>query len=487
MEDNKNVETENELAHLLSDAWYLIGFVWRSIMRHRIMIGAVLFFVVGLSIALIQVLPITYRVSASILTHPSGKLIDIRPYEERNSSIELIRSRGNIKSIVKDLNLVDSAQKNRSPLGKIRAYIFSFISDNSPTEEQLLDGVTDYFYENFSVWSEGNVVTFNVIWRDAKMAFLIAEKLVNNYLEDQLNQEDTGYLVNIETAKMRLARADEILSDAEQRYREIYNKDKIPIAASDETDRKPPKVLSPKIEPEPTSAAVQIGEDIEDLERELNLKRRETELLQQTYLQRVNEAKSRLAELQLTMGPQHPEVIKAEQLVKLLSSPPPSIEKIRSEQETILARITKAKELAAAASSTTMPTIRRGRPSAVSAVSREQKLSIEDEEKLEEYTRAKIARNTAEEALLNANIQYEAAKSALKYRFQVTQPPRMPTGPSGPKTKLIIIGAIVAGLFLGAFLSVFADLKTGLILETWQVSRVLGIPVLGELDESDRI
>ena len=487
MVDNKNIEPENELALLLSDAWYLIGFVWRSIMRHRIMIVIILFFVIGLSVALIQVLPITYQVSASILAHPSGKLMDIRPYEERSSSLELIRSRENIKSIVKELKLVDNARENRSTLGKAKAYIFSFISDKTPpTEEQLLDGITDYFYSCFWVSSAGNLINFNVTWRDPKMALLIAENLVNNYLEDQFKQEDTGYLVNIEKAKMKLARANDILSAAEQSYREIYTKKNTPIASSDETKNKPLSISSPKSTPQPVSTVLEIGEDIEELERELDLKRREMELLQQTYLKRVNEAKSKLAELQLTMGPQHPEVKKTEQLVSLLASPPASIEKLRSEQEALTARIAEAKKLAAASSSANKSTTRRRRVHSVGAVSSKSKSTLEEEDKLEEYTRAKIARNYAEEELLNANIQYEAAKSALKYRFQVIQPPRMPTEPSGPKTKLIVIGAIVAGLFLGVFLSVFADLRTGAIFETWQVSRVLGIPVLGEIGESDR-
>ena len=225
MSDPKNVETENELAQLLSDARYLIGFVWHAIMRHRITIGIILFSVVGLSIAIIPLLPVTYTVTASILSQPSGKLIDVRPYEERNASIELIRSRENVKSIVKELNLAENTRANRSPIGEARAYIFSLFSDNTPSEEAILDYATDYFYKNFQVWSSGNVITFNVVWRDPKMAFRIAEKLVNNYMEDQLQQEDTSYLVNIEKAKMRLARADEILRAAEQSYRETYQND----------------------------------------------------------------------------------------------------------------------------------------------------------------------------------------------------------------------------------------------------------------------
>jgi capsular polysaccharide biosynthesis protein len=49
---------------------------------------------------------------------------------------------------------------------------------------------------------------------------------------------------------------------------------------------------------------------------------------------------------------------------------------------------------------------------------------------------------------------------------------------------LIVIGGVVAGLLLGVFAALARDLLSGRLLESWQVQRELGLPVLAEFDQS---
>jgi uncharacterized protein involved in exopolysaccharide biosynthesis len=223
------------------------------------------------------------------------------------------------------------------------------------------------------------------------------------------------------------------------------------------------------------------------MERELSMKTREMELLQNTYRRRVGEAKTRLAELKLTMGPQHPEVIKAEKLVEILSTPPPSIKKMRDDEERIASKLANARKRLASASA--RPT-RRRRTSTQAPVQTEILQEAHENEadaRFLEYRDSRIVRNSAAEELANAKIQIEVAKTVLDFRYQITHPPAIPEGPIKPNSKTILAAAVVGGLFLAFFLAIFFDVKTGLILKSWQVSRLLRIPVLGEIDEQTEL
>jgi uncharacterized protein involved in exopolysaccharide biosynthesis len=85
--------------------------------------------------------------------------------------------------------------------------------------------------------------------------------------------------------------------------------------------------------------------------------------------------------------------------------------------------------------------------------------------------------------LVNANLQSETANVAFNYRYIVTEPPVMPRKPVKPNVPVLIIGGAVGGVVLGVLLALLADIFSGRILETWQVTRFLQMKALGELEE----
>lgn len=482
----KTAESENELYLLLHDARFFLGFALHSIKRHRRLAVIVVVVIVALSVALLKILPPEFEVRARILAHPSGTLMEIRPFEGRASFPELIRSQENFERVAKELDLVTRSEKTKSVLGRAKDWVYLTLLNKKPNKDVLQKYMVYLLMRNVTVWNEENVITITARWRDAETAYLIAEKLVEHFLDDQFKQENTQYIVNIANAEKKLARSEENLEIAEKNYREIYRSEDIQEQIPTETRRRP--ALPPPTEPEASPSEnddAAVEERIQELERELSLKRREMEMLETTYMQRVGEAKNRLAELKLTMGPQHPEVIKAERLVKILSSPPPSIKRLSDEQARISADIAVARKQLGRGSNRSRPRARisSSSPSSLHTETHQEASENEDEAKFEEYMQARIARNTMAEELANARMQLEAAKSVLDYRYKVTLPPDMPEKPIKPNPKMILAAAVFGGLFLAFFLAILFDIKTGLILERWQVSRLLRIPVLGELDE----
>jgi uncharacterized protein involved in exopolysaccharide biosynthesis len=80
-----------------------------------------------------------------------------------------------------------------------------------------------------------------------------------------------------------------------------------------------------------------------------------------------------------------------------------------------------------------------------------------------------------------ARIELAVSQAAFKYRYSVIRPAQIPRDPEKPNLKLIFVAGVFASLLLALGGAVSKDLLSGQILETWQVERQLGLPVLGTL------
>ena len=80
-----------------------------------------------------------------------------------------------------------------------------------------------------------------------------------------------------------------------------------------------------------------------------------------------------------------------------------------------------------------------------------------------------------------ARIELAVSQAAFKYRYSVIRPAQVPRDPVAPNLQMIFAAGFVASLFLALAVVVCKDLLSGKILETWQVERQLGLPVIGTL------
>jgi capsular polysaccharide biosynthesis protein len=80
-----------------------------------------------------------------------------------------------------------------------------------------------------------------------------------------------------------------------------------------------------------------------------------------------------------------------------------------------------------------------------------------------------------------AQIDLETAQAAFKYRYSVVTPAHLPKRPTKPNVPLVVLAALVAALLCGPLLAVLVDVRTGRVLERWQIERLLERPILGEI------
>jgi uncharacterized protein involved in exopolysaccharide biosynthesis len=81
----------------------------------------------------------------------------------------------------------------------------------------------------------------------------------------------------------------------------------------------------------------------------------------------------------------------------------------------------------------------------------------------------------------SARIELDTARAAFKYRYSIVHPPQLPKKPAKPKVPLVLAAGVIAGMVLAVLSAALADLRSGRILESWQVQRSLGLEVLGQV------
>jgi uncharacterized protein involved in exopolysaccharide biosynthesis len=89
-----------------------------------------------------------------------------------------------------------------------------------------------------------------------------------------------------------------------------------------------------------------------------------------------------------------------------------------------------------------------------------------------------LERNT--EVASNAEIALKATKASFASRFGVTTPAELPIAPvsGGLSTYLL---PLIAAAMVGAFVTTLADVLRGRVVEPWQITRKLNLPLLADL------
>ena len=85
------------------------------------------------------------------------------------------------------------------------------------------------------------------------------------------------------------------------------------------------------------------------------------------------------------------------------------------------------------------------------------------------------------EKIDQARTELEAQRAAFHYRYGVLRPAGLPKAPSKPNRKLVLAAGVAMALLLAVLAALLRDLRSGLVLERWQVERQLGLIVIGEV------
>jgi len=474
-----------------------VAFVRGAVRRHKKLVAIVFVLIVAAATLAVLSLPKSYHVEAKVLAH-SNSALTVRGDNAAGEMLtrtaaETILRRDNLVSIVEQYDLVNQWQLHRSPAERARDAIMGLVGSHDESEQDRIDAMVERLEKKLTVWTNdnGGTISIGIDWPDPQMACRIVDTAQQNYLESRHAEEITalaeaiGILDNY--AHTSKADVDEAVATVNKAKTTDDPK------AKDPPPRPAAAVAAPAPRPmvAPRPATETIDPRVSQLQVKIEAKKRSIDELEDFRHRRVADLQSKLADDQAVYTEAHPAVVDLKQAIAAMSAESPQVKALRaqiaaleSEREGLSQR--HADPDHPPASQYSAPSL-LGPPSATSDMARLEADLREERDPTQVYARGQLRDAMDKYAGLRSKIQaaqidYDTAQAAFKYRYSVVTPAHVPKRPSKPDVPKAIAAAIVGAMVAAIVLAVLADLRSGRLLEPWQLERLINAPILGEVE-----
>lgn len=475
-------------------------------MRRRVrLLSAVFAATMALVVTALLMLPKTYHAEVK-LTAQRNPVLAVRgdgpdaPVAPTKGAIETVHRRDNLVAIVASTHLVQHFKEHRAPSQRAMAALRGKLSRTKPTEQDEIDGMVDMLEKRLVAWTNEGTVTIAVDWQDPWMANEIIEAAQRNYLAARYTMEISALSESIAIVAGHSAGLKADIDKAVAAVDTLRGKKASPDHAAGAVEAaavpgpmavKPKKVdAAPAVEPE----------DAPEKRAAIAQKQRMIDELEDSRRKRLSDAQARLSEQQSVYTENHPVIVNLRTTIGALSAPSPEVALLRSELAALrapVARVPAQDATDAPAPATASEPAGRPLPalpvrSAVIVPKIENGVLRLDAELAEERDPAIVfARRQLRDAMDKyaflqnqvqaAEIELETAQAAFKYRYNVLTPTQMPKHPIKPNMPLMLFVAMIAALVTAIVAAVVADMRSGRVVERWQLEALLGQPILGEM------
>jgi hypothetical protein len=457
-----------------------LGFVLRSAGRHKLLFTACLVSVVAASAVLAAITPRQYQIQATVLALRSPIMSAFtNPGVNREwdaparSAREMVMRRDNLIDLCKQTDFVNRHLASRSRIALMRDQLRQLLRIKPATDEQVLDGLVDGIQGKLWVLvGEEGTVTISMTWSNAQLAFDYVEAALQSFLKARHTAEistvrDTIAILEAHDARVQTDAMD-IANRLEEKERALRGKSTVRRTFSSVLASPPPAL--PEVDDEDGRVAGALA-----------VKLRALNELEEAQRRRVQEQQAKLTEQLNVYAPEHPQVVDTRKTLEVLRGPQPQLDGLRAEVRDLeneakrrgIGRPTIAAAAAAATTTTTVPSF--------------SDLGFSDDPRLE-YERSQLAGMLRQhgnllERIASAKVEIDTAEAAFKYRYTVLSPPQMPKGPLKPFGLILVVAGLLGGVVFAFFAAAVADLRSGRVIERWQIERELGVTILTKLDD----
>jgi len=437
---------------------YLV-FSLGSVRRRPWLFVLVVSAMVGLTAGALAVLPKTYQVDCKLLAQKNSVLA-VRADANLNdqpahSAVEMIVRHENLQALIRQTDLLQEWPRRRAPILRFKDWVMGHFRA-PPDEAQQMEALTGLLEKQLNVWtnlSEGTV-NIGLHWPDPVMAYRLVDAAQQNFLEMR-------HVLEISTISEQISilegHAAKLKQDIDKQVAELQRV----------RDQNAPKsARAARRAPEPRPAPV--DPEVEELRRTLQARQRAIADLEDMRRRHLLDLQTRLAEQQAVFSENHPIILDLKESIQSLSRESPQLATLRQEEADL------RRQLAArGADLQQIP----GVPALPADLFRTD-MAFAGEDSSTEYARSQLrfaAQQYAsmQERINAAQVDLDTARAAFKYRYRMVVPPQIPNGPIKPKASLMMVAAVVAGLLLALFTTTLADLRSGLVLERWQLEDLL--------------
>jgi uncharacterized protein involved in exopolysaccharide biosynthesis len=437
----------------------LLFFTLRSIRRRPVLFLLIWVGMVVLAVTALWAMPKTYEVQSTILAQKSLKAGgDAWADQPTRTAPELIMRSENLRALIEQTNLLEEWTKHRVPIQRLKDWVMLKIN-RVPDKKDLLRSLTGLLEKNLVVWTGNDgTVKVKLTWPNPLMAYRLVDAVNQNFLEERHAREvstlgDEISILEVHAAQLREDIEKQVVET--QRLREQRSGAQRGAASN---SRSPPApVASAPVDPEVVNMRVT-----------LEAKRRAIADIEEMRRRRVVELQTRLSEQRAVYSESHPVLRDLEESIGALKNESPQLAALRQEEAMLRDRLG-SRRGGGSTGASSLPAI----PSDLFRDLRE------GEDPLVDYARTQLRLSIVQYAQMRdrinaARIELDTAQAGFKYYFSVLHMPEVPRNPIKPNSQMVIAAAFVAGLLLALFATSAADLRSGLLLETWQLESAIG-------------
>ena len=463
------------------------GFVVGAVRRHPWLYLATFLASAILALGLAKFLPRTYYTETSILAK-RNLTISVLVNPERTASLdpeppspnqpdavdsrtkaaaEEVLQHENLVSLIKQVNLLDRRDVARSPLLRLKDALFALVR-KPLTEEDQLDALVGLLARNVSVNTEGGKVTIGVTWHEPQIAWELAEAAQRSFFEKR-QREDLAHINDaISILEVYEKTAGEELKQTLNAFDQLFN----------QIIRARRRVIGdPRVLPSESENDQRLGQ----LRYRIRAKRRSIDEEEEQHSRRLAAAQAELVEQRAIYSADHPTVVERQRQVDALRKGSPQLETLRSEEQALMAEYIKLTGRLVPYPDEMTPDpfgLERVLVGILPAISENPQAALA----MGQLQNQTLAHQALRRRLEMARMERDVVEASLKYRYTVLTPPDFPSRPEKPNALLIALGGVALGLLLGVFVALARDVLAGRILESWQVKRSLGLPVLAQFE-----
>ncbi len=487
-----------------------LAFVGGALRRRRALVLLVTVSVVGGALLVAAALPKTWHVEAKVLARRNAALT-VRgdgPGAEAltRTAAETVLRRDNLVALVEQSGLVEHWEGHRSVSERVRDGALRALGVRREAPQEQIDGMVERLEKRLVVWTnEGaSTVSIGIDWPDGPMACRIVDAAQQDYLEAQHAQEISALS---ESMTILVSHAAAFQGDVD---RALVAVARVREQKHGRSDRPGASRLAPVAAPATAPGSLPApppppGDKADDpalLQVQLNLDARQRTLegLEEFRRRRLADLQARLADEQTVYTEAHPSIVDLKQAIAAMSGESAQmvalreqVSALRRDRDSLLQRDVRPASASGPGASTLTATAARAWALRDPTSGASADLAGLDGALREErdpsvvYARAQLLDAMDKYADLRSKIQaaqidYETAQAAFKYRYTVVTPARLPREPLKPKMWLVALLALAAAGASSVVAAVIADLRKGTILELWQAESILDEPVVAEVE-----
>lgn len=449
-----------------------VGFVLHSVKRRKLLAGTVALLTLGATVGFLWVMPRTYRIEAQLLAqrntvmpalgNPTRKV----PFEADSptrAAAETVLRRDNLLSLMKQTDLMNHWYRNRTWLFRLKDKLVDLLA--APTEEEKTIAMVEFLESRLTVKAVDPTVTISVDWPDAQLGYRLVDSALQNFLEQRHSTEVSTIAETISILEGHAANLKEAIDV------EMEDAKPQPQATPTET---PSAAPAPRREGMTEANKAELAE----VKVMLDAKKRAINELEDFRRRRLTDLQTQLSQQRAIYADAHPAIVTLLQSISALQGPSPQLQALKKEERDLQSEYERL-------------SARRAEGAAAVAKARKESAPLRTGDKRADDLNAEYARTRLRfamekydvllERIESARIELDTARAAFKYRYGIIRPPTFPRRPEKPRVPVVLVAGLIAALALGTLAAALADLWSGKILEPWQMSRTLGLPVLGQI------